>query len=311
MFFQLSFSTAAAVVSAAMLMMRTSPERLETSPPAIVNGQPVDSGPLAAALAEAAGAVILEESALDAELERRIAADGAVLAADADQQELRALMDTLAGEAGLDAERAGVVLDRVRADRGLGPVRFAALLRRNARLRALVGPSAVSPEELAAALQMELGERVQARLITISSARAAGDILSLLRDAGPELPAAFSRLAAQRSEDAQAARGGVLPPLSPSDVSLPPALRQALAVTKAGLHPEVVSLGARFGVVMIEGRTPGVETPTAAQREQAERRARSRLERLAMDRLARDILASAKVTVFDDSLRWSWEHRPR
>lgn len=73
---------------------------------------------------------------------------------------------------------------------------------------------------------------------------------------------------------------------------------------------EVIAVPGGYALVLVESRTPGEEL-TAARRTQIEARLRRRLERLAMNNLADSLLAEAKVVVFDPSLRWSWEHRPK
>lgn len=282
----------------------------DSPPAAVVGGKILSQADLGPAMAEAAGALVLEERVLDVELERRMAAGGLKLPPDAQEQELRRLTDTLGEQSGVSADRVGLVLERLRRERGLGPVRFQALLLRNARLRALAGADAVPNEALAAAAAMELGERTEARLITVSTARDAGEILATVRDSS-DPSAVFGRLAREKSEDSQAAQGGTLPPLSQADTSLPPALRQALGTTVTGLYPEILSVGDKFVLLFVDAKRPAVENPTPDQQAQAEAKARARLERLAMDRLAREILEQAKVSVMDESLRWSWDRRPR
>jgi hypothetical protein len=298
---------ASGALALTMILTTQTRAKLDGDPAAIVNGVPIAGPNLAAALAEAAGAVILEEAVLDAELATRLPD----LPAGAEDAERRALVDSLAWEAGVDESQAGPMLERLRAGRGLGPTRFAALLARNARLRALVAAEAAAPEDLAAGVRLELGERVRSRLITLRSMAAAGEVLTLVRAAGERGGEVLARLAVERGEDARSRQGGVMPALSPDDVSLPAALRRAIGATASGLHPEVLALDGGYGVLWIDGRTPGVHSPSAEQRAQAERRARARLERVAMDRLGREILAGAKVTVFDDALRWSWERARR
>ena len=123
--------------------------------------------------------------------------------------------------------------------------------------------------------------------------------------------AAFGRLAREKSEDSQAGQGGTLPPLSQADTSLPPAIRQAIGTGVTGLYPEILSVGEKFVVLFVDAKRPAIVAPTPEQQAQAEAKARGRLERLAMDRLAREILEQAKVSVMDESLRWSWDRRPR
>ena len=73
------------------------------------------------------------------------------------------IMMTLEGVSPDDAER---LLDTIRKNRGLGEVRFARLLERNARMRRMVAPGVqVSQEEVAQAFRMLHGPKYRVRVI--------------------------------------------------------------------------------------------------------------------------------------------------
>lgn len=279
---------------------------------AIVNGTRVSAETLAAYSGEAAGSVALEEAALDVLVDQELARQGITLAPDASQRELQALIGTLTTQGNVSGDQAGLVLDRLKRDRGLGPKRFEALLMRNARLRALVSPQVtLTPTELQAALDVEFGPKVRARVLTVPTRDLAADMRTRMAAPGADPLTTFAKLAALYSIDQSGPSGGVVEPMSPADLSLAPALRQAITDPPLGLLPEAVATSRGFTLVYVEEKMPAQPAPTPDQKARVEAKARRRLERLAMDRLARQLIDQAKITVLDDAVRWSWETRPK
>jgi hypothetical protein len=58
----------------------------------------------------------------------------------------------------------------------------------------------------------------------------------------------------------------------------------------------------------MESPVPPLESDSPGARDRVAQRVTLRLQRLQMDRLARELLASANITVLDDSLSWSREN---
>ena len=121
-------------------------------------------------LAEAAGGEVVQEVALDYLLEselarRRLSVSERDIAAERELLAQAVVREAQASTA--DAER---LLESVRRSRGLGELRFAALLRRNAGMRKIVAPDVgVSEEELRQAYEIRHGERFRVRVILVSS----------------------------------------------------------------------------------------------------------------------------------------------
>lgn len=300
--------------------------RSDSGVPAAVVGQArIGRDRLFAALAEADGRAVLEDVALDLALEREVAAAGLSLGAGAARAEEDLLLAATVDRAKVSRDDAARALAQLRRARGLGPVRYAALLERNARLRALVRHEGANADaqDIALAQRQEFGERVRARLVVRPDELAAGRTRAALAADIAATPPLAGAAVAQRAIDESvhptSARGGLLDPLSPLDPAVPAGVRRALEDTPIGSLSAVFAMeseggggedgrGGGFGVLFVESRTPARE-PSPDELAAVERMARARAERRAMDRLARDLLARAGVTVLDESLRWSWEGR--
>lgn len=216
-------------------------------------------------------------------------------------------------DAGISPTAAADVLDDLRTRRGLGPTRFDSLLRRNAALRRLVRDSvSVSNPEIEAALAARYAERVNTRIIVVRTEREASNLRSQLKDVPGSITVLFAQLAMQHSLDASAPRGGLLDPFSLEDATYPIALRQALQSLAPGdsITPSI-ALDGGYAIVLLEGRSPSPYAKRPGDESMIEQQIRLRKERIAMDQLARRLLDAAGVTVFDESLAWSWSRRPR
>lgn len=279
-------------------------------PIAVVDGRPITFEALRPALMEAGGGAVLEEAVLDELLQR-----------EADRRELkitRAQLDaerdllaqTLTGSgAASDPTEAGRLLAQVRASRGLGEVRFAALLRRNATLRALVANDVrITESALDQAYAMRFGPRYRARLITTATAADAAAVAQQAR-AGAD----FASLAAERSTDASAARGGLLEPISPLDPAYPAAIRSTLRTLAAGGVSDPIALDSGFAILQLIEQVPA--PATVPDREAAlpelERQVRTEQERLLMNQLVRRLLDSARVSITDRNLERAWRTHTR
>jgi parvulin-like peptidyl-prolyl isomerase len=270
----------------------------------MIDGEPVMWDAVRAGLGEAAGNEILNELALESRLRKRMAREGLVLEPAMVERE-RDMFAEAAASAGVSGEDAAAALERVRRQRGLGPTRFASMLRRSAMLRALVQPQVkVNEASVTQAYALRYGERFRARVITVATAREASDAVARVRG-GED----FSRVAAEVSTDTSAARGGVIDPVSPADPSYPQALRDTLAKMTIGQVSDPIALGDGFTVLMLDGRGAAGGAPPTLEtvRAEMERDARRRQERLLMEQLAREIASGADVRPLDGSLRWSVE----
>ncbi len=272
----------------------------------LVSGEAVAWSRLLPALAESAGAIAIEEAALDLLLEREAAKAGVRATAEDVDAERRAMAEAVAP--GGDAARGEAALRQVRRERGLGESRFAALLRRNALMRKLVQPEvAVTPLAIDQAYELRYGERIGARIITTATAEEAAAAAARIR--GGE---AFNEVAARVSNDASAARGGLIEPVSPADPSYPASIRKALTEAQPGGLTPVIAVEKGFALLQRDAApvpAPAERPAIDAVRADLERDARRRQERLLMARLGRRLMESASVTVLDPALSQSWQWR--
>ncbi len=285
---------------------RLAPGDSTNSVVATVGGEPVTLQALLPLLYEAAGAEALEEYALDRALTRELDREGLRIDQEAVQQERRLLLEQLgnAVEAPADSAQAAEALAQLRAQRGLGPSRFAALLWRTAALRALVqlrDPVTISESAIEQAYDMAYGERRVARVITLPTLTEAQQALEALQQG-----ADFASLAATRSTDASAERGGLLEPLSRRDPAYPPAIRQALFALSPGRWSNPIAVEQGFAILKLERVIPAQNRPLEQVREQLVRDLTVRQERLRMDELARSLLQRVAPVALEDHLRWSW-----
>lgn len=271
-------------------------------PAAVISGEPIDWSALRPSLAEAAGGRVLEEVALDRLLAKEAGAAGLVIGAAEIQAEQRLLAASL-GLRGSDPVGEAEVINQVRRARGLGDVRYAALLRRNATLRALVAPTIQVDEEAARrAYELRYGPRIEARLITVATLMESQAALDRLRAGEP-----FGEVAARLSTDTSAARGGIIEPVHPADASYPAALRQALIEAADGQFTGPIALEEGYAIALRTGMSAQPPAPPfESVRLEMEQESRLTQERLAMDRLARRMLEGIALTPMDRSLDWSW-----
>lgn len=276
-------------------------------PLAIVAGQSIQSADLQPYLAEAAGAAVLEEIVLDAALGKELGVPLSTIERTEVERERNASLALIRGETGFTESQALEQLEQSRIDRGLGPARFDALLRRNAAMRRLVAAEVtVTADELRLSRDVNFGDRVRARLIVLRSAREA-EQLRMRLSGGGDIAAEFAAVARSRSIDPSAADGGLLESVSWQDPAVPLPLQQALRDTPPGSITPVVALDGASAIAFVEQRLGAADSRISNA--ELESRIRLRKERVAMDALANRLLAGSRVTVFDESLRWAWETR--
>jgi parvulin-like peptidyl-prolyl isomerase len=272
---------------------------VDARPAALINGGAIAWGELRDGLSEAAGATALREAILDRRLKSLVVEEGLIVDDDDVAREQQVLLDTLSD----DPNTAIRLLNELRDRQGLGPVRFQALMRRNAMLRALVQDRVRVTEEAVRRMHESIhGERRQARILTAPDARSAEIALREIRLGDP-----FGEVAARRSTDVSAARGGLLEPVGRNEPGYPQSLLDAIwSLEEAGDVSSPVLLEEGYAVVQLVEEIPSDGVPLSETREEMERLVRLGQERLLMDRLARRILNDVSVTIFDDSLRDSW-----
>ena len=265
--------------------------------PMLVNGQPVTRARLWPRLAEASGAAVAEEVALDLLLERELNRRGIELTASMIQTERERLLGSLGDGAGPGT------IERVRRRRGLGPARLGALLERNAALRALTRDRVdVTEDEIRLAYRVTHGPKIEARVVVRPTQGEAAAERARLEGAGP---GAFIRAAMDRSVDPTASVGGLLGAISPSDPAYSTAVRAVLSELEPGELSRVVALDEGYAVFRVERRVPAQDVALEDVRDSIAERLRERKQRLEMERLARDLLSGADVNVLDPALGWT------
>jgi hypothetical protein len=284
------------------------PSSPQEVPIAIINGRAISASSIDPAARESAGRRVLLDIALDHELKARCAQRGIVITQDMLADERSRIGDAL----GLD-QRSSLpanLLDSLRAQRGLGPVRFEQLLRRNAMLRTLIGTQNPSPNRVEQAIQEQFGPEYRIRLFVSDSPTPASTIRdAVMNSNNSQAKWVFADHCATDSTHPSASRGGLIESISPASMSYPQSLRDALVTTPVGTCSKVFSTEAGFAVIYVEDLSQP-NPPTQTERKQIENQLRQSLQRQAMQQLAQNILESQDVIVLDKSLHWSWANSP-
>lgn len=256
----------------------------------LINGNPVAWETLRPLLAEAAGAEVVDELALEAALRDELRAKGMTIGGaeiDAARENWIALLE----DSGVAAEADAAI----RARRGLGPERFRRLLWRNAALRALLSPSdtTVTEAEIGLAQDVRTGRRYLISGVVCRDAPQAVRIATAARGGNSPLAGLWAAADADDLRPFQTA-------MSPLDPAFPESIRRALPSLPVGTPSGAIAVEDGYAVVLVNA----VLEPTAESRSDAElRRDLSiRKTRLAMEQLARRLLSRTEVSRLDRSL---------
>lgn len=289
----------------------TVPNRLITAQDAArINGRAVPWEELIPGLSEAAGATVLREVALDRAAEDECRRRGISITDAAVRAEEDRLLESIGSRASAQRTESGAMLETVRQTRGLGPFRYAALLRRNAMLRALVRDEVeLAPHEVEQAMLMRYGERFGVRVIVTDTEREAIALRAQLAKEGAGLDVAFARMAMERSVDPSAARGGVIEPINPVDPAYPAALCAALPDVPPGQMSGVIAMERGFAILLATGKVPAVNPPENAA-DLVRMEVRVRKERIAMEMAAKRLLSGTSITPLTPELEWSVRAAP-
>lgn len=283
----------------------------EPQPAALLAGESIDWSELRGRLAEAAGAIVLEESLLDRLAAREMKDRGLTLEKGAAEREAVLLADSVARTAGVStADERLRLIDAVRRSRGLGESRYRAMLTRNAMLRRLVRDEVkIGDDDLQQAFAIRYGPKYRVRVIVVPEQARAAAVRARVVGAEGKAAEAFGEVAAEVSTDQSRFRGGAVDPLSTADPTYPAGLRQIVGGLEVGQVSQPVAVDGGFAIVRLEEKIPpsGITLREVAEEVRGEMRLVR--ERVMMDRLANRLLAGASVTVLDPSLAWSWRSR--
>jgi len=268
-----------------------------SAPVAVIDGRVLDWRAFGPLVAEASGGPVLEEVVLEWRCETECAKAGIAVGMDLVLAEERRVLESL----DQDPERAMRLLQSLKARQGLGPLRWQALLRRNAMLRALVSKDIVLDEAVIEQARDSLvGPRRDARLIVVADLVAAERVRTALRDG-----ASFPELAARESLDTSAPRGGLVTGVTRRDAGYPSSFREALFTLAPNAISDPLLVEDRFMIVqMLAESTPPALDPAELDR-RARERARIAQERVAMERLADRLLRTTSLSVFDEAAKSS------
>lgn len=276
-------------------------------PVAIVGGQRIARQELLSRLSEAAGARVLEEIILDQAIADEIKLRGISITDEQLAAEEDRLIDLLSDGLDVDADTAANIETRIRNVRGLGPKRWASLVRRSASLRLLVADQVdLSETALRLAHQQRYGTRYEIRLLQTSSRQEIAQYRDEIVTA-PSPRDRFSSLAADHSTDLGAR--GTLITISPLDPRVPEGLRKAADSLTPGNVSGVIAINDGYALVWLETQLDPDGPSLEESRDQLEALVRLRQERLLMESEARSLLLGQGVTVFDPSLAWAWDSR--
>lgn len=280
----------------------------------VVNGQVLTLEQMRPYLMEAGGAVAVEEMAMDRVLKQQFADAGLRLTSGEISAEEGKLIEALREAAGDDAARGEELLLRVRAARGLGPTRYAALLERNAMLRRMVRDEVtITPDQIEQGKQVRFGQRYRGRVLITRTEREASAARGQVVAAGSVqgMREKMSELAAQSTLTSSSYPGGVTEPISAADTAYPGSLRTVIAKMQPGEVSPVIALEKGFAVFFLEEVLAGNSNPSSRDVEEVKRTLQNAAERIAMERKARLALDAAGVSIVEPGLRWTWENRAR
>lgn len=286
----------------------------DPAPVVLVGGIPIADDQLRARTGELAGGVAIEELVLERMLADACRREGIEIDDASVEHERADLVDAVIRDSDRERVPADELLKMIRAQRGLGPVRFGALLRRNAMLRALVRDQiTVGDDEVRLAHAIRTGERRIVRLIAAPTRGEAAAARARLADVPDPagITQAFADEARRVSTHPSAPAGGSLGEVSPLDPAYPEALRVAIGETNPGELTAIFPIGHAWGFGLVERVIAGAADAELSSQRAGEIRAeiRRRRERLEMERLAERLVREAEVTVVDPSLGWSFRTR--
>ena len=268
-------------------------------PVAMMNNDAITVSTMQDRLFERAGAEILRELQLELALDEALAE----LDLDIQEQDIAHEEQLLLDRLSTDEDAARELLSQVRNNEGLGPVRYEALLWRNAALRALVQDELQLGEPLLRRLHgMRHGPRISTRLIVVPTLQEAEELHARLLSGE-----AFDALASTRSIDSSRDRGGLVEPISLEDPAWPAALRTALESTPPGQMTDIVFLDDRFAIAQVDALIPADGVDYEASRSEMLALARLTQERLKMADLAGRLGIKPNLQVLDPTLRQAWK----
>ncbi len=294
-----SCATAPAAAPAPPPVVAAEPETSASDAAVTVNGVTLSKQDVHEWLIRAYGATAVEQLVSTEVVEQAARAEGITI----DQSDLdaEAALTIAQMSPGVDPSQYERVLTEVLADKQYPRIQWDTMIRRNAMLRKLAERRLeITDEMLTAAFNNRYGLKVRARLIQCDSVTDARKILALLA-AGES----FESLAREYSTLTElAADGGLLPPFSRDDETIPVALRRTAFDLADGQVSEIIQVGRYFHLLQrVEAIPP--ETDVRFEDVKDELRREIALEAIwkMQERILNDLMASAEIVLVDPMLR--------
>jgi len=256
---------------------------------ATVNGRPIYMAALVEPLVEVHGrqiaAMLVADALVNQEVERLKLA---VTRADIDAQNKRMLTNLFGDD--LSDDQRQRVLTQLLQRRGLTQGLWDATVRRLAALRKMAEPRVtVSEPMVKAEYARQYGQKVQVGHIQLPTIDEAGKVIEMLKKGGD-----FAALAKRCSTNSKTARGGgMLPPFSRTNATVPKAMRDAaFALTDEGQISGIVQVENDFHVLKLFKRILAAE----AKYEDVKDKVRAALRERLIERVQAEILAELQRT---------------
>jgi parvulin-like peptidyl-prolyl isomerase len=266
---------------------------------ATVNGVTIPMKDVHEWLIRAYGAAAVEQL-VSTEIVRQ-AAEAEGIAVDKSDLDAEAALTIARMSPGVDPSQYERILSEVLQNKQYPRIQWDTMIRRNAMLRKLAERRlTITDEMLTAAFNNRHGLKVRVRLIQCASVTDARKILALLATGE-----SFESLAREYSMLTDlAADGGLMPPFSRDDETIPVALRRAAFDLTDGQVSDILQVGRYFHLLQ---RVEAVPPQTAVRFEDVKDELRRQLATEAVwrmqEQILNDLMASADIVLIDPLLR--------
>ncbi len=273
------------------------------APIAAVNGVGVDRRDFVRLLVQAHGLPLLQRIVLRDAVRQEAKRAGVAV----DRKDIEAEYDVTIREA-LGANALGEwssaqrekFIDELVHMRGWSLEELDIVMERQALLRRLVAPKIrITPEELRIAYNREHGEKVEVRHIQLAAARQWPLIKSQL-DRGED----FAKLASSYSENRSSrANGGLLPPFSRGDPTIPPVFLKTAFALHPGQVSDPISYEGVLHVFKLERRIDPTGVPFEQGQAALEAKLKQQMAAAEMEKLAAELMQKCELRIEDRVLR--------